>query len=305
VTTINLSADPSNPAPSDCGIPEQNCSFVNAKGNKSSAITWTAGLEYQATEGSLVYLESRRGYRRGGEHYVPFLQGTTLIVPFAPEFVTDYELGTKSEWMLGNIPIRTNLDVYGQEYTNIQVDQEVPYPGAIGGMIGITGNAAAARQWGAEFEGTMKPTPNLTVGASYDYLHFKYTKFGEGVDSAGLIAGETANRVPIKYGASVRYDVPLHGMGDIAFQANYSWQAAFGDFLGTRQIPSHDLLNLALNWNSVSGGPLDVSVFVSNATNRAYQTGGIGIGIGFTEATYGDPRMYGIRLNYRFGAKAK
>jgi iron complex outermembrane receptor protein len=64
------------------------------------------------------------------------------------------------------------------------------------------------------------------------------------------------------------------------------------------------LLNFSLNWDKVGGAPVDAQVFVSNALNKTYESGGIGF-LGVTERTYGDPRLYGIRFTYRFGAQAK
>ena len=86
--------------------------------------------------------------------------------------------------------------------------------------------------------------------------------------------------------------------------ANWHLQAHFGDFLGTSQIPAYGLLNLSLNWDKINRSPFDAQIFVSNALNKTYISGGIGF-LGFEESTYGDPRLYGIRVTYRFGAEAK
>jgi iron complex outermembrane recepter protein len=59
-----------------------------------------------------------------------------------------------------------------------------------------------------------------------------------------------------------------------------------------------------LNWDKIGSSPVDAQLFVSNALNKTYESGGIGL-IGVSEVTYGDPRLYGIRVTYRFGAEAK
>jgi iron complex outermembrane recepter protein len=59
-----------------------------------------------------------------------------------------------------------------------------------------------------------------------------------------------------------------------------------------------------LDWKQIAGKPIDVQLFCSNALNKVYENGGIGF-IGVSEVTYGDPRLYGIRLSYRFGAQGK
>jgi iron complex outermembrane recepter protein len=270
----------------------------------SKAPTWTGALDYQVTPDTAVYLTSRRGYRGGGT--VSNTVGTSNVnFPFNPEYVTDYEVGVKSDWKVADVPIRTNGDLYYQDYSGIQVNQLVPYPGGPGGNVNITTNAGAARLWGAEFEALALLTKNFEVGANFSYLSFKYTKFGPGVDGAALIAGETANRIPREYGVNARYYLPVpEALGKISLLTNWHWQARFGDFLGTHQIPAYGLLNFSLNWNQINQSPLDAQVFVSNALNKTYISGGIGFN-GFAESTYGDPRLYGIRLTYRFGAQGK
>jgi iron complex outermembrane receptor protein len=304
LNNFSLGPDPANPAPSFCGEPSQNCSFQNNNWTTSNALTYTIGFDYQVTADTLVYLQSRRGYRPGGATRTTIQNGEVLTYPFGPEYVTDYELGVKSDWAIGDVPIRTNVDVYDQQYTDIQVAATRPEPRAAARLVNVTTNAAAARLWGAEFEATARLTEHLHAGLNFDYLHFEYTKFGSGVNAASLIGGQTANRVPRKYGVILRYDVPLQGRaGDLSFKANWGWQDQVGNFGGDRQIPAYGLLNSSLDWNRVGGSPVDLSLFVSNALNKTYESGGIGLPIGFDEATYGDPRMYGLRLNYHFGAQ--
>jgi iron complex outermembrane receptor protein len=301
----SVGANPADPTPSWCGgVDPTNCSFVTYQHpNHSRALTWTTGFDYAITSEQLVYLQSRRGYRPGGSVVDQSTIGP-LTFPFQPEYVTDYELGLKSNWTVGSIPIKTDVDFFDQEYTSIQVTEEVPVPGGQPGeQADVTGNAAAARLQGAEFEGTAQLTSQLSVRAYWDYLSFHYRSFGAGVASDALVAGETANRIPHKYGLGGAYKIPLaHDLGNVRFNADYAWQARFGDFLGTDIIPAHDTLNVSANWDNIAGAPVDLSFFMSNALNKTYLTGGIGFGLGFVEGTYGDPRMFGARLNYRFGA---
>jgi iron complex outermembrane receptor protein len=278
----------------------ETAGVVSSLPSDSSAPTWTAALNYQVAPDTSVYFTSRRGYRAGGSTSAS--NGVTF--PFSPEFVTDFEVGVKSDRNVGEVPVRTNADIYYQDYSNIQVNQLIPYTGQPGGL-NVTSNAAGARLWGAEFEAQAILTKNFQVGANFAYLSFAYTKFGPGVDSAALIGGETANRIPREYGVNARYNLPVsEGLGDVSVRANWHRQAQFGDFLGTSLIPSYALLNFSLNWDKVGGAPVDAQVFVSNALNKTYESGGIGF-LGVTERTYGDPRLYGIRFTYRFGAQAK
>jgi iron complex outermembrane recepter protein len=271
----------------------------------SKAPTWTVALDYQVVPDTSVYFTSRRGYRAGGSTTATNTSGGVVVFPFSPEYVTDFEVGVKSDWKIGELPIRTNFDVYYQDYSDIQVNQQIPYATAVAGYVDVTTNAAAARLWGSEFEGWAFLTKNLQVGVNASYLSFQYTKFGAGVASAGLIAGESANRIPRAAGLMGRYNLPVsEALGDVSLKANWHWQTHYGDFLGTNQIPAYSLLNLSLDWNKIANSPVDAQLFVSNALNKTYESGGIGF-LNVSEVTYGDPRLYGIRVTYRFGGEAK
>jgi iron complex outermembrane receptor protein len=69
-------------------------------------------------------------------------------------------------------------------------------------------------------------------------------------------------------------------------------------------LPGRTLVNLNVNWDNIGGMPIDGAFFVTNLTKKTYfvNTGG-----GFTSAAFGDvqvgePRTWGFRLKYRFGA---
>jgi outer membrane receptor protein involved in Fe transport len=67
-------------------------------------------------------------------------------------------------------------------------------------------------------------------------------------------------------------------------------------------LPSLDLLNLNLNWNSIAGSPVDVSLFAVNVTNKQYYTyvAGLYASTNFETAALGQPRFYGARVRYKW-----
>jgi iron complex outermembrane recepter protein len=58
-----------------------------------------------------------------------------------------------------------------------------------------------------------------------------------------------------------------------------------------------------MNWRSVGGSPIDATLFMTNATNKLYRVsnGNLYNAFNLWETVYGEPRMYGLRLRYRFG----
>jgi len=283
-------------------------------GTTSSAPTWNLNLGYQATEDTLVYIASRRGYRTGGFTAGQDPQHDT----YGPEYVLDEELGLKSQWRLGQMPVRTNIAIYHQAYTDVQVTQTGSLANGAGssgsGTISFTGNAAAATVLGTEFQGTIVPTKNLELGAIFSWIHYKYTDFGPGVDAASLTAVPNNGLAPYQFGVNGRYTVPLGArMGEVSLAANYSWvDATLNQFPATPggDVPSYGLLNLSLDWTHIAGENLNATFFMTNATNTLHNFGYGPVpggslypyGLNYSIASYNEPRMYGIRLRYSFGA---
>src|SRR3546814_13677819 len=81
------------------------------------ATTWNLNALYEINRDINVYASVRRGYKSGGFN-------STALNPadrfFAPETVTDYEIGLKSQWHLGGWQIRANVDLFYDDYKNIQ-----------------------------------------------------------------------------------------------------------------------------------------------------------------------------------------
>lgn len=283
------------------GLPASQNTAVTTMGG-SKALTWTLGLDYQATDATLLYLTSRRGFRPGG--FNAPVNGTPLP-DYGPEYVTDIEFGMKSDWTIAGIPIRTDAAIYHQDYTDIQVQQFIVVPNSTLPAI-ITANAAAAKQWGAELEAKAILSKNWQLGLNFSYIYFQFKDIQPGVqDIDQLEASRTFNRPPYKYGVDTRYRLPLDSsIGDVSLLANWEWQAASGspDLEVGGLIPSYGLLNLTLNWDRVGGSPVDLSLYGSNVLNKLYSIGGQNYYnlIGFDVTRYGEPRMYGVRVRYQF-----
>ena len=72
-------------------------------------------------------------------------------------------------------------------------------------------------------------------------------------------------------------------------------------------LPALNLWNANISWQSVGGMPVDLSAFATNLTNKKYYTfAGAGWqSTGAELASFGQSRMYGVRLRYSFGGEAQ
>jgi iron complex outermembrane receptor protein len=282
--------------------------FQNANGQCTSngrtaqgAPTWTLGLDEQITPSTLVYLASRRGYRTGGYNSYAL---NSSHPEFQPEYVVDEELGIKSDWEIGSVPVRTNADVYHQGYTNIQLSTTNYQNGLVNVFVE---NAASATVWGAEFQTSANITKALQLGASLEYINKAYTSFAPGVDIVSVLGMRTENAPRFKYGLDTRYALPVNSnLGDASVSANWSWQSANGDTSQPGGLtPAYGLLNLNANWDHINGSLVDASFFMTNAMNKVYTFSpqSLYVSTGYAIVIPGQPRMYGFRVRYRFGGK--
>ena len=68
-------------------------------------------------------------------------------------------------------------------------------------------------------------------------------------------------------------------------------------------IQGYGLLNLRADWRNILRLPFDLSMFVTNATDEVYVTKNFGLYdvFGVNAVEYGEPRMIGAQIRYRFG----
>jgi iron complex outermembrane recepter protein len=281
-----------------------NCSS-EVSGNFQQG-TWTLGLDYQLNTSSLVYVSARRGYDPGGFNiYAP----TPEVRSYKPELLTDFELGAKSKWTLWGMPWRATANGFYDHFNNIQRNVAIvgSTTSATPGINTITENAAEATLEGLEFEGTLLPIRSIELRGSYAYANSRYDKYyspsAVNHDLSGLpFTGGPRNQ----FSATATYHLPIpEDLGTANVSASYNWQGhiQFSDREVGGIIPPHGLLDVRVDWNDIAGRPLDLSFFMTNATDQVYLAGGTIVydALGINSVLYGEPRMWGFQLRYRFG----
>ena len=262
------------------------------------ATTWTIGLDYKVNQDVMLYLASRRGYKSGG-----FNTRSTTMPTFAPEYLTDIEVGLKSQFSLGAADARLNAAVFRGEYSDIQQTQILNVGGDFQSVIT---NASEATIQGVEIEGTLLTPIGLELSGYYNYLDASY---GQCILGAFDCTGQKFEKVPEnKYSITGKYTIPLSGtMGDIDLSATYAWQSDI--FLNltvlndpTNYQSAYGLVNLRADWNDFMGNPVRLSAFMTNATDETYQVWHIGTyqSFGYGSGQFGEPRMWGFQVSADF-----
>jgi iron complex outermembrane receptor protein len=107
---------------------------------------------------------------------------------------------------------------------------------------------------------------------------------------------------------TIAYTLPLaESIGDVTAAATVIYTSSYlSQYAARAGVDAYTLLNLNLSWRKIGGGPVDLSLFATNVTKQKYYTyqNDLYTDVGFTSATIGEPRMFGMRLKYRFDASA-
>ena len=271
--------------------------FYNSFHNTS----YTAGVDWQALERLMLYAKTSTGFRAGGTN-----QRSNPALPYAPETVTDYEIGAKSEWFEQRL--RANLALYHSNYKDIQRTISVIESGS---LVTEVQNAASAKINGAELEVTARPFRSLRLSAFTAYTDPKYNSYN-GFNAVGMAVNLTGNSFPNvsrwQAGVSGTYTLndslgPLDTTVDSSFRStvdyvpdNHTAESAFSTTQG-----SYGLLNIRVS-QEISDWNTTVSLWGKNVTDKHYFVGGndFSTSLGFAYTIPGAPATFGIDIRKRF-----
>jgi iron complex outermembrane receptor protein len=286
----------------------------------SHAPTGMIDLDYTPNENILDYAKYTRGYRAGAIN-------PDIGPPYnytQPEKVDTFEIGTKMSFME---PISGifNVSVFDNEFRNQQLSVGfIANDNAPVAPTSVPLNAGKSRIYGAEVEARIIPITGVTLAVGYTYLNARIISvpnFPAVANSAYVVSGPPAagDRLTLtpkdKVTLTATYTLPIDpAIGKVTIGAtfthtdsevaNYIDNTLIGTpFTNLSILPPTNLLDLNLNWISIAGSPIDLSVFATNVTNDQYYTTipGLAQGTGFETAGLGQPTMYGARLRYHFG----
>ncbi|CAN5183400.1 TonB-dependent receptor [soil metagenome] len=317
VATCGLQSSTTTFLPNNTASNPNNCR-LSATANFQK-LTYTASIDWHVTKDMLLYFVTRKGYRSGGFNQSATLQSAanpTVLTPFNPETVTDYEVGFKGNWRFDN-GMRAGLNVAA--YTNGYKDIQRALTTLVGSKS-VTANAATATIKGIEVEARFEPTPWIEFTGYYSYIQPKFDAFI--VPNNGLYR-DTGDFTQSKFsgvssdsgGATIRLheDVPgdkgtlsasmdYYGQTGTYLQDN-NFDARTQSYLVAEYVPGYWVLGANIGWQRVLGKPVDASFNIRNITNKRYITGGVDgstSGIGTLSYYVGEPRMFTFNLTYRF-----
>ena len=286
--------------------------LVNSPSVSDKASSYNFAVDYRVTPDLLVYVTHRKGFKPGGANLPPTTATPGFVANFDPETVKDIEAGIKYSWREPGFSGRANLAVFTSNYSNIQRNQVLS-----GGAQVLTqvNNIAKAKIDGLELETVFNIGDRLTIGVNYAYLNARYTEYpGTTID----ILGNVRNRIDTPFvgtpthsgSANVRYaliDTPETGTlsisGNIYAQtASYVDDGSLENPVQFGRSPGYTQLGGRIDWTNVMGSPIDLGVFVTNATNEVHVQGiaSLATALGMNGAIFSEPRFYGASVRVKF-----
>lgn len=131
------------------------------------AVTGNANLSYHIAPDVIAYASYARGNSPGGLN-----TGAAALLTYGQQNVDAYEVGLKSR-LLDN-RLQLNLAVFDNQYSGLQLAQNVIINGAI---TSIVSNAAEAAGRGFDLDSVAVLSPNWHVGLQYTYVDSKITSY--------------------------------------------------------------------------------------------------------------------------------
>jgi iron complex outermembrane receptor protein len=291
---------------------------LNAPVHKTfSSVTPRVNLRYELQPGMNVYASFSKGFKSGT--FNPTAGPPSLALPVADERVDAYEIGFKG--VMG--PWRWDTAAYLYDYTNLQVSTTQIVAGQ---LVQVTGNAKAAKIYGAEAQINYAPSRNWDLGGSVAYNHARYTDIknavGTGVNPSTnqntTSTQDWSDKVMVRAPAwtaniHASYTFPLLS-GTMTLTAAVSYSAKYipnnpSTFVTTTAPPNtstkqrfwtsgYALVNLQASWLDPSQH-YKLTAYVNNVTDERYLITNSGSTFG-SYRQWSEPRTVGVRAGLEF-----
>jgi iron complex outermembrane receptor protein len=248
-------------------------------------------LQAQWTPDLMTYASYSDGFKSGGfnTRYNPTLPDNGFI-PYAEEYLDNYELGLRSEWFDNRL--RLNASVFHSIYTDRQITQLTDLNTL------LVSNGGEAEFDGVEIEGQFLVTRNLLINFGAGHVKSEITEVGIG---SSEVLGESIGNTPEwSYNIDAEYGHDLASGGKLTYRLSYGWkdEREIGVENNNTVQPAYGMINGRIEYSdpenrwrlALFGTNLgDESYLVQSQTSR-------GIGM----AVYNDPREYGVAFTYSF-----
>ena len=248
-----------------------------------SFISPRAGIDFELSDSSLLYLNSGIAYKPGG--YSAFIDDPKLS-EFDKEQSWTKEIGLKKRWL--DDLVRTNIAIFHNNIDDYQVERSL-----VATDYAIL-NAEEARSYGAEIELSAEIFTGVTLEGSFGRTTTELTNYTDPISGTNL-SGNKAPFVPeldASLAATYTHDTGLFARVELVHQG----EIYFNDQNDTSFMENgFTVINATIGYRSESG--YELSVFGGNLTDETYY---VNITPDLNAGTVGLPQMIGIRARWEY-----
>ena len=205
------------PAPGD---PAQNFPTRDFKDDWSET-TGKLGFRYTMNDDIMLFGSWSEGFKSGG--FFGRQANFDLDPTYEPEYVTNWELGMKSEWLDGRMTF--NPTVFFNDYEDKQEDVLIPID--FTNVATAIRNAGTLEIFGVELELQFQVTQAWNIRMSYGYLDAEYDEYEADLNGDQIITDNTditpRNTPENTFGFNTTYTLPI-GPGELVGFASYRWR---------------------------------------------------------------------------------
>ena len=266
-----------------------------------------AGISYKITDHAMVYADWAQGFRPGGSNSgdPPSCYSAGVPYTYTPDTLNNYEVGWKSTSVDNRL--LWNGAAYYMDWKELQA---LIYNALVCPSSSYNINVGNARIYGVESNIDYRITDNLTFQAAINYTdgHVISTI----TPDYQTYVGERLPFSPyFNWSWNARYQHPLSADLSGYLQFDMAHKGDMYNGLNPNDVntglprilqPAYTLMNLRLGLNP-AGGRWLAEFYITNLTDKnaiVYSnTGNFDLRL-----TTNEPRVYGVRLSYRFGKAA-
>ncbi len=265
--------------------------------------SYRLGAEYRPNNDTLIYGSVATGFKSGGFNG-GFLNADRAVAerqvaPYAPEFVTAYELGFKAD--LFDSKMRLNASLFYNDFEDLQVFTLVNQ-GA--NVIQILENASDANASGIELDLSAVLAQGLSVNLSAAFIDTELTSFFDSTTGRDFSGNKLAQTPETSISGYLNYEHDLPFGGYISAQGGFAYKDDL--FFSTDNNPfvaqeAYTLVSSRIAYVSASE-TWSLALFANNITDERYLTNVSDTTevTGSFVRTYGTPRTYGVELSFDF-----
>lgn len=261
-------------------------------------------LSYDFSDDITGYASWSSGFKSGGFD----MRGDAILTPdtvngYDPETVDSYEVGLKGR--AG--PLSFSSAIFYNEYQDQQVTTQVP---AVGGIASFVDNVGQSTIYGAEFEGSVYLTENLSANFAVGYLNAEFDQFLR-YNLTTMVYEDISDQVVLQNAPEwtgyfgLTWQSQLAG-GELVVTPSVSYRDDYSQFEFPNPIldqEAYALVDLSAIWTAPSER-WSIGVFGKNLTDEEYRVGGYTFpGALFNDSIigyYGPPRTVTGSIQIKF-----